>query len=67
MHHARRLIFLKGRDAHDYKFSAAVLEDYQHLSPAVRDRYLASSVFRLRGAGDTDNDLVRRTRAALKA
>ena len=67
MHQARRLIFLKGRDAHDYKFSAAVLEDYQHLSPAVRDRYLASSVFRLRGAGDTDNDLVRRTRAALKA
>src|SRR2546422_7623463 len=34
MNAARRLIFLKGRDAHDYKFSCAVLEDYFK----VRDR-----------------------------
>src|SRR5262249_15391565 len=39
---ARRLIFLKGKDSHDYKFSSAVLEDYAHVSPAVRDRFLAS-------------------------
>ena len=62
---ARRLIFLKGRDAHDYKFSSAVLEDYASLSSPWRDRYLAASTFFLRGSGDTDNDLVRRTRAAL--
>ena len=30
---ARRLIFLKGTNAHDYKFSSAVLEDYERLSP----------------------------------
>lgn len=62
---ARRLIFLKGTNSHDYKFSSAVLEDYYHVSPAWRDRFLATSVFNLRGAGDRDNALVERTRAAL--
>ncbi|MSU20107.1 MAG: hypothetical protein EXS30_01780 [Pedosphaera sp.] len=64
---ARRLVFLKGNNAHDYKFSSAVLEDYQHVSAAWRGRYLASSVFNLRGSGAVDNDLVKRTRAAFKA
>jgi hypothetical protein len=62
---ARRLIFLKGRDSHDYKFSTAVLEDYSAMTPPWRDCYLAASVFNLRGSGDSDNDLVKRTRAAL--
>jgi hypothetical protein len=62
---ARLLIFTKGTNAHDYKFSSAVLEDYQHLSPAHRARFLASSVFNLRGSSGKDNALVQRTRAAL--
>ena len=62
---ARRLVFLKGNNSHDYKFSSAVLEDYQHLSAEWRDRFLAASVFNLRGSGDKDNELVKRTRAAL--
>jgi hypothetical protein len=62
---ARRLIFLKGRDSHDYKFSSAVLEDFYHLSPACRGRFLAASVFNLKGSGGADNELVQRTRAAL--
>jgi len=62
---ARRLVFLKGNNAHDYKFSSAALEDYQNVSPTWRDRYLAASVFNLRGSGDADNELVQRTRAAL--
>ena len=62
---ARRLIFLKGRDAHDYKFSAAVFEDHAAMTPPWRDRYLAASVFNLRGSGDSDNELVKRIRAAL--
>ena len=64
---ARRLIFLKGRDSHDYKFSSAVLEDYNAMSAPWRDRYLAASVFNLRGSNDSDNDLVKRTRAAMGA
>ena len=62
---ARRLIFTKGNNSHDYKYSSAVLEDYLAMSPPWRDRYLASSAFYLRGSGDKDNDLVKRTRAAL--
>jgi hypothetical protein len=62
---ARRMIFMKGRDAHDYKFSSAALEDYKALAPEWRDRYLAATAFFLRGSGDSDNDLVKRTRAAL--
>lgn len=62
---AQRLIYLKGTDSHDYKFSSAVLEDYLRLSPAVRDRYLAASVFWLKGSAAPDSALVARTRAAL--
>lgn len=62
---ARVLVFLKGNNAHDYKFSSAVLEDFDHVSPAWRDRFLASSVFNLRGSAGSDNQLVARTRAAL--
>jgi hypothetical protein len=64
---ARLLTFLKGNDAHDYKFSSAVLEDYYNVSPDVRDRYLASNVFNLCSSQEEDNSLVERTRNALKA
>ena len=60
-------MFLKGDDAHDYKFSSAVLEDYYHASPSYRERYLAASMLLLPGSGDRDNNLVKRTCAALQA
>jgi hypothetical protein len=62
---ARVLVFRKGDDSHDYKFSSAVLEDYRRVSPKWRDRYLAASVFKLQGTGQADNQVVERTRAAL--
>jgi hypothetical protein len=62
---ARLLVFLKGRDSHDYKFSSAVMEDYRHISPAWRDRFLAASVYNLRGSGDRDSGVVKRTQQAL--
>ena len=64
---ARRLVFLKGDDPHDYKFSSAVLEDYYHASPHWRERFLASSLLLLPRPADRDNNLVKRTRAALSA
>ena len=67
IHAARRLVFLKGDDAHDYKFSSAVLEDYYNVSPAWRERYLAASLLLLPGSADRENSLVKRTRAALEA
>ncbi len=63
---ARVLVFLKGNDAHDYKFSSAVLEDFLHVTPAWRNRFLASSLVLLPGSGDRDNQLVQRTRAAFE-
>jgi hypothetical protein len=64
---ARRMIYLKGTDSHDYKFSAAALEDYSHISPQWRDRFLAASVFWFKGSSARDSELVKRTRAALGA
>lgn len=62
---ARRLIFSKGTNAHDYKFCSAALEDYYHATPRWRNHYLATSLFKLRGASEPDNGLIRRARAAL--
>ena len=62
---ARLLIFLKGTDAHDYKFSTSVLEDYDHVSPAWRDKFLAASTYWLKGSSAPDSGLVKRTREAL--
>jgi hypothetical protein len=61
----RRLVSNKDKDAHDYKFSSAAMEDYYNVTPHWRDRYLASSLFWLRGSGDKDNELIGRARAAL--
>jgi hypothetical protein len=62
---ARRLIFLKGTDSHDYKFSSAILEDCHFMSPPWRDRYLAAAMFNLKGTNASDNQLVQRARAAI--
>jgi hypothetical protein len=62
---ARLLLFAKGKDVHDYKFSAAVLEDFYHVSPEWRDKYLATSVFNLVGSKAADNGTIQKARAAL--
>jgi hypothetical protein len=62
---ARRLIFLKGTDSHDYKFSTAALEDYFKISPEARNRCLAASMYNLKGTSAPDNSLVERIRASL--
>jgi len=67
MHEARRLIFLKGTDSHDYKYSSAVLEDFHQLTPAWRDRYLAASLYKMRSASERTTPLVGRIESALKA
>jgi len=64
-HAARRLIFLKGTNSHDYKYSSAVLEDYHAMSPRWRDKYLAATSFYLKGSDDADNQLAQRIRSAL--
>jgi hypothetical protein len=44
-----------------------VLEDYYHVSPAWRDRVLASSFYYLPSSQSPDNKLVARIRAAFGA
>jgi hypothetical protein len=66
MNAARLLVFAKGTDSHDYKFSSAVMEDYANVSPAWRDRYLAAGMFHFRTPAERDSDVLKRTHAALK-
>jgi hypothetical protein len=61
----RRLVFLKGTDSHDYKFSSATIEDYAHVSPPWRDRVLAAAMFNFKGTGDADSGVARRVRAVM--
>jgi hypothetical protein len=42
-----------------------VLEDAAYIAPAWRDRFLAASLFWMKGAGAPDSPLVKRTHAAL--
>jgi hypothetical protein len=56
----RRLVFFKGNDSHDYKFSSAVLEDYHLISPNWRNHFLAGSTSQLRGSQERDNGLIAR-------
>jgi hypothetical protein len=62
---ARQLVSLKSTSSHDYKYSSAVLEDFQQVSPAWRPAHLASTVYMLLGSSRSDNPLVGRTREAL--
>lgn len=64
---ARRLVFLKGTNSHDYKFSSAVLEDSHALPTPWRNRFLASSLTYLRSSTEPDNALSSRIRSALGA
>jgi hypothetical protein len=61
----RLLVFFKGSDSHDYKFSSALLEDYDHVSPEWRGRFLAAGMMQFRGSGAKELPLVQRVRAAL--
>ena len=63
--HARRLVFLKGDDSHDYKFSSAALEDYRRLSPNWRNRFLAASMYQLCSPHQSTRSLVKRIENAI--
>lgn len=64
--HARRLVFLKGNDSHDYKFSSAALEDYRSLSPVWQKRFLATATFQLRSSAEQTRPLTQQIQNALE-
>ena len=62
---ARRLIFLKGTDSHDYKYSSAIMEDIQRLSPRWQPDFAAACIYKLRSPQQPTTTLVTRIQAAL--
>lgn len=64
---ARRLIFHKGRDSHDYKYGAAVWEECLLASdPKWHGPLVASAMFNLPGSKTPDSPLMDRAREAIK-
>jgi len=63
---ARRLIFHKGRDSHDYKYGAAIWEECLLASdPKWHAPLVASAMFNLPGARTEDSPLMIRAREAV--
>jgi hypothetical protein len=63
---ARRMIFHKGRDSHDYKYGAALWEEcLWSTEPRWRNAMVAASMFNFPGAKTADSPLMIRAREAL--
>ena len=63
---ARRMIFHKGRDSHDYKYGAALWEEcLWSTDPKWRNPMVAASMFNFPGAKTADSPLMIRAREAL--
>jgi hypothetical protein len=63
---ARRMIFHKGRDSHDYKYGAAVWEEcLWSTDPRWRNPMVAASMFNFPGAKTADSPFMTRAREAL--
>jgi hypothetical protein len=63
---AQSLIFTKSRDVHDYKYAAAIFEDYALVEPAWRPHMLATAVYNLRGSRLEDSPLMQRAREIIR-
>jgi hypothetical protein len=65
---ARRMIFHKGRDSHDYKYGAALWEEFLWTTcPKWRSPLVAASMFNYPGARTADSPLMIRARESLAA
>lgn len=61
---ARELVFLKGSDSHDYKFSSSAIEDFHAMDPKWRNHYLAGCSYLLHGSSEKTTSLSERVLAA---
>jgi hypothetical protein len=65
---ARRMIFHKGRDSHDYKYGAALWEEViLSTEPKWRSQMIAAAMFNLPGAKTPDSPLMIRARESLSS
>ena len=64
---ARRQIFLKSSEEHEYKYPAAIFEDYRLVDPQWRPHLLAASVYYVWRSGMPDSPIMLRAREAIGA
>jgi len=57
---ARRLVFTKCTEHHQYKWPAAIFEDYRIVSPEWRPHMAATAMYYLRGTGHPDSPVIER-------
>jgi hypothetical protein len=62
---ARRLVFTRAADTHDYKYPAAAFEDIPAVSPAWRPHMLAASMLHIPPVTAPESDLIRRAKEAV--
>jgi len=63
---ARRMVFHKGKDSHDYKYAAASWEECRLAAdPKWRPALAAAMMFQLPGAGAPDSPLMKQAREAV--
>jgi hypothetical protein len=60
------VVFLKTREAHGYKYPAAVFEDVHLVAPRWRPHLLAASTYYVQGSQAPDSPLMQRARDAVK-
>ena len=62
----RRLVFTKSVEHHQYKWPAAVFEDFAQVNPEWRPHMLATAMYYLRGSGHPDSTVIQRAIRELK-
>ena len=62
---ARRLVFTRATDTHDYKYPAAAFEDIPSVSPAWRPHMLAASMLHIPAPNAPESQLILRAKEAV--
>ena len=63
---AQNLLLRKAEEVHDFKYMAAIFEDYALVSPKWRPSMLATAVYNLRGTEHPDSEVMQRARESLR-
>ena len=64
---ARSMLFAKAKESHDFKYAAAIFEDFSLVAPAWRPHMLATATYYLRGSDAPNSEVVERARDVLEA
>jgi hypothetical protein len=62
---ARRLVFTRATDTHDYKYPAAAFEDVSSVSSAWRPHMVAAAVLHIPAPANPESQLIQRAKEAV--